>query len=150
MTGRPSGYTEELSDIICERLCDGESLKSICSEEGMPSRSMVFRWIAKHDDFRDRYAQAKQEQAEALADDIISIADETFNDQVMDANGNERTNNEAIQRSRLRVDARKWVAAKLKPKKYGDRQHVEHSGSIDSISDEELEERIRVLTSNDG
>ena len=62
-----------------------------------------------------------------MADEIIAIADEKTTDWLMDKEGNERPNNEAIQRSRLRVDARKWVAAKLKPRKYGDRVMNEHT-----------------------
>ena len=119
--GRPSVFTQDLGDSICERLCDGESLRKICLSDDMPSRSTVFRWLAADESFRDQYARAKEEQAELLADEIIDIADDGSNDFMGE---DEKYNGDAVARSKLRVDARKWVAAKLKPKKYGDRQLI--------------------------
>lgn len=104
-TGRPSSYTEEVADIICERIVGGESLRAICSDKAMPPASTVFRWLAAHDDFRERYTRAQEARAEAFADEIVSIAD---------GSGDHN-------RDRLRVDARKWVAARLLPMRYGDR-----------------------------
>lgn len=104
--GRPSSYTVETGDIICERIADGESLRAICQDDDMPSRASVFRWLADNESFRNQYARAREDQAETMADELISIADEATDD---------------VQRSRLRVDTRKWVASKLKPKKYGDK-----------------------------
>lgn len=72
----------------------------------MPDTSTVFRWLAKHEDFREQYARAREEQAETHADEIIDIADDFADDP------NSR---------RVRIDARKWIASKLKPKKYGDK-----------------------------
>jgi hypothetical protein len=118
--GRPTTYTNETADKICERLADGESLRRICSGEDMPNKATVFRWLAANEIFRDQYARAREAQAEALADEIIDIADEGLNDSYTDKDGNVRTDHDVIARSRLRVDARKWVASKLKPKVYGD------------------------------
>lgn len=126
--GRPTDYNTDIADKICEKLSDGESLKAICEPEEMPTRSTIYRWLSLHEEFSDMYTRAREEQAETLADEIIAIADEKTTDWLMDKEGNERPNNEAIQRSRLRVDARKWVAAKLKPRKYGDRVMNEHTG----------------------
>ncbi len=133
--GRPSSFTPELADTICERLIEGESLKSICRDPKMPSASMVFRWLRQHETFRDQYAIAKDDQADALADEILEIADDGQED---------------VNRSRLRVDARKWVAARLKPKKYGDRQTIagdaenpiQHAHTLDTskLSTEALRE----------
>lgn len=120
--GRPSKFTNKLADQICERLADGESLRRICASDDMPSKSMVFRWLDAHKSFRDQYARAREAQADALADEILDIADESSADTYTDENGNERTNHEVVARSKLRVDARKWIASKLKPKVYGDRQ----------------------------
>lgn len=127
MIGRPTDYTEELADHICERLCDGESLRAICSGEGMPNRATVFRWLAAHETFRDQYARAREEQAETMADEIVGISDET---EVTTKHEGEEIrlslDATAVARNRLRVDARKWVAAKLKPKKYGDKLQTEN------------------------
>lgn len=127
--GRPSDYSPEIADIICERIADGVSLREICRTEAMPSKAAVFRWLAAHADFRDQYARAREAQADALADELLDIADDGDNDW-MERKGEDgqslgwRENGEAIQRSRLRVDTRKWIASKLKPKKYGDKLAV--------------------------
>lgn len=126
--GRPTDYCQEKADLICEKLSDGCSLKEICAPDDMPTRSTVYRWLSLHSEFSDMYVRAREEQAETLADEIIAIADETYDDIAIDDKGNERCNTEFIQRSKLRVDARKWVAAKLKPKKYGEKVQQEVSG----------------------
>lgn len=122
--GRPSDFTQDMADLICERIADGESLRSICSEEGMPNKATVFRWLAAHDVFRDQYARAREAQADTLFDEILDIADDARNDW-MAAHGEDdlgwKANGEHIQRSRLRLDARKWMAGKLQPKKYGEK-----------------------------
>lgn len=126
--GRPSIYSAEIADSICERLADGESLRTICLIDGMPSRGTVFRWLAQDDAFRDQYAHARQAQADTLADEIIDIADDGINDTYENADGKEVVNQDVIARSRLRVDARKWIASKLKPKVYGEKVSTELSG----------------------
>jgi hypothetical protein len=129
MTGRPSGFTEGLADTICERLSLGESLRSICRDEAMPSQSMVFRWLASNKTFREQYAHAREAQADSWADDIVEISDDGQNDTYTDADGNERTNQDVIARSRLRVDTRKWLMARMAPKKYGDKITQEVTGA---------------------
>lgn len=99
---------------------NGESLKSITAGEDMPDRSTVYRWLLAHEGFRDIYTRAREDQADTLADEIIDIADDSANDLMVGENGDEVVNRENVNRARLRVDARKWVAAKLKPRKYGD------------------------------
>ncbi|WP_313217538.1 terminase small subunit protein [Stenotrophomonas sp.] len=130
MTGRPSDYSDEIAELICERIADGQSLKAICADEAMPGRSTVFRWLASRETFRDMYAHAREEQAETLADEIVGIADERETRVVMDGEGDAVVvfDSTAVARNRLRVDARKWVAAKLKPRKYGDKIQQEVSG----------------------
>lgn len=131
MSGRPSDYTPELADAICARLSQGESLRSVCRSDEMPDASTVFRWLRVHAAFCEQYARAKEESADAHADEILAIADDGSNDwmEQLDKDGEAKgwkENGEAIQRSKLRVDTRKWLASKLKPKKYGDK--IEHSG----------------------
>lgn len=129
MTG-VSSYTEEMADIICERIANGESLKAICEEEGMPSKSTVFKWLSENQSLSDKYARAREAQADALFDDILSIADDGRNDwmerkDAEDENMGWRENGEALRRSQLRIDARKWMAGKLRPKKYGEKLDIE-------------------------
>lgn len=153
--GRPSDYTEELADSICESLADGKSLVEICKQDDMPSRATVFRWLAANQVFQDMYARAREEQAETLADEIVGIADEECTTVRADKHSSRADDDEgntevvfdstAVQRNRLRVDARKWVAAKLKPRKYGDRVNLEHSGSIQTQTDEQIAARFAEL-----
>ncbi len=130
--GRPSIYTEPLAAKICRRLAEGKSLRSICRDDAMPAISTVMGWLfdGEHDEFSEQYARAREAQAEVRADEIVDIADDDTNDFTADKDGNLVANNEHIQRSRLRVDARKWIAAKLLPKRYGDncRGAERHSG----------------------
>jgi len=131
--GRPSLYSEGLADAICERLADGESLRTICSGQDMPDKATVFRWLAKHDEFATRYARARESQADAIFDEMLDIADDGDNDW-MERKGPDgqslgwRENGEALRRSALRVSTRQWMAAKLQPKKYGDKVTNVHEG----------------------
>lgn len=133
--GRPSEYNEETAISICERIAAGESLIRICDDEGLPHASTIYRWLAVHEDFRDKYAHARETLADTFFDQIIDIADDGTNDW-MEKHGQEgentgwRENGEAMRRSQLRIDARKWMAAKLKPKKYGDKLDVDHKGNV--------------------
>jgi hypothetical protein len=141
---RPSDYTEELALHICAELASGRSLVSICKDDDMPDISTVYRWRLAHPAFRDMYTRAREDQADTLADEIVGIADESINDTYLDSDGNERTNHEVVARSKLRVDARKWVAAKLKPRSYGDKLDLTHSGELNvkTLSDDDLDKRI--------
>jgi hypothetical protein len=127
--GRPSDYSDELADIICERLADGESLRSICRDDGMPNKATVFRWLAAHEEFATKYAHARDAQVDVLVDEMTDIADDGSNDWMerKDKDGNNigwQENGEAQRRSALRVSTRQWIAEKLKPKKYGNKVAV--------------------------
>ena len=130
--GRPSLYSPDLAAAICAELADGRSLRSVCRDEGMPDARTVFRWLAAHEEFRQQYARAKEESADALVEDILDIADDGRNDWMEragdDAGAGWVLNGEHVQRTKVRIDARKWIAAKLKPKKYGDKVQQELSG----------------------
>ena len=147
--GRPSKYTDVLAATICERIANGESLRHICEAEDMPSRSAVLRWLAVNEQFRDQYARAREAQADFWADEILDIADDGQNDwmEIRNREGEAvgwRENGEAINRSKLRVDARKWLMSKLAPKKYSDRLISEHTlGVTDALADliKEVDER---------
>lgn len=132
-TGRPSDYSAEIAAIICERISDGQSVREIARDDDMPAMSTIFRWLTVHKDFQEQYARAKEAQAEHMAEQILDIADNASNDWMArkDGEGNEtgwQVNGDAIQRSRLMVDSRKWLLSKLLPKKYGDKITTEHQG----------------------
>ena len=127
-----SGYDEKKARLICERLMLGKSLKEICEDPRMPGRRTVIRWLAdpRCVDFREMYYFSRRVAVETLVDEIIEIADGTDNDweYTYDKEGEIngiKPNNEAIQRSRVRIDTRKWLAAKLVPRIYGDNTQVE-------------------------
>lgn len=127
--GAPSTFTQELADQICAQLIEGRSLRSICSDDGFPSASTVCRWLADNLAFREQYARAREAQADTLADEILDIADDGRNDwmEVETKKGSFiKLNDEAVSRSKLRVDSRKWFASKLAPKKYGDKVETTH------------------------
>lgn len=125
-------FSQEIANLICERIADGESLRTICLDEAMPAKSTVFKWLAALPDFADQYARAREAQADALFDDILDIADTPMEGvKVKDGpNGIETTTGDMIEHRKLRVDARRWMAGKLAPKKYGDKTQLEHSGEV--------------------
>lgn len=136
-------YTQELADLICERLVEGESLRKICLSDDMPSAALVCRWLGEHDEFREQYARAREAQADTLADEILDIADDGSNDFMGE---DEKYNGDAVQRSKLRVDARKWLAAKMLPKKYGDKIDVTTGGDkIDRMDETSVAVRAAAL-----
>lgn len=124
---RSMEYTQEIADAICERLADGESLRKMCQLEDFPSKATVFKWLAANQTFADQYARAREAQADTLADEITDIADDGARDYIETDDG-PVVNYDHISRARLRVDARKWIASKLKPKKYGDKTETTHVG----------------------
>jgi hypothetical protein len=129
---RPSSFTAELADHICEQLANGISLRELCrDDESMPAQSTVFRWLAQDEAFREQYTRAREAQADVMADEILAIADESERDTIKTATG-DLPNSEWIARSRLRVDARKWLASKMAPKKYGDKLDVGIGGIKDA------------------
>lgn len=143
--GRTCLLTPELADTLCERIASGRSLVSICKEDDMPSIASVFSWLSKGSeenpeppfkDLLDKYVRAREIQAELYATEIIDIADDGANDTYRDDEGNIIVDHDVLGRSKLRVDARKWIVSKLLPKKYGERQNVEvsHKGAIACVT----------------
>lgn len=128
-----SKYSQKLATEICKRLAHGESLRAICSEDGMPHRDTVFGWLFRFKSFADQYARAQEARMDTWAEEIVEISDDNSRDEyeVTDNNGHTRTiiDHDTINRSRLRVDARKWVMSKLSPRKYGDRAMPDSGGA---------------------
>jgi hypothetical protein len=119
--GRPTDYNQELSNNICKQLALGNSLRSVCKADGMPDVSTVFDWLHKYDDFAKQYAWAKEESADAMAEEILDLSDEGR--QVI-SSGAEKKSSAYAQIVRLQVDTRKWIMSKMKPKKYGDKMDL--------------------------
>jgi hypothetical protein len=127
--GAPTLYNTHIASIICIRLAEGESLREIVKTAGMPDRTVVYDWLLRHSEFANQYTRAREEQADTLADEIIAIADESPETvEVRDKEGNVidvKIDSGYVNYQRQRIEARKWTAMKLKPKKYGDRMAVE-------------------------
>lgn len=127
MTKKPVEYSDELADEICEAIgTDSKGIQALCNENPhWPTRKTIMKWIIKHPHFGDKYTKAKVHQVEAIVDEILDIADDTSRDTIIKKNKDgseyEVCNTEWINRSRLRVDTRKWLASKLAPKIYGEK-----------------------------
>ena len=136
--GRPSLYTPELAEKICERIRKGEWLHQMGGTNGLPAEANLYKWLEKHEEFREMYARAREYRTDRLVQECVEISDNIENDTLFvesegkdGAGAKEVCNHEWIARSRLRVDTRKWLAAKLAPKKYGDNQKLEVTGKDD-------------------
>ena len=124
-----SKFTQELADAICADLAEGKSLRKAAENAGV-THSSVLEWEASNKVFANQYARARSAGYALLADELIQIADDGQNDTYTDDAGNERTNQDVIARSRLRVDTRKWMLSKMLPKVYGDK--LTHQGDADN------------------
>ena len=129
--GRPSVYSEALGDEICEEIAFSDlGIEHLCNRfDHWPSARTIHRWIESDEAFRQKYTRAREKQAEFMAEQIVNIADDSVNDTQVDDDGKTIVNFDHIARARLRVEARKWVAAKLLPKKYGERTTTEITGA---------------------
>ena len=139
--GRPCYYTDKVASIICIRLSEGQSLRQICKNQSMPPEGTVYRWLFKNDEFRERYEVARQTGLQMWADEMVEIADNASNDWMEREDSDNpgfTLNGEHIQRSRLRIDTRKWLLSKLVPKKFGDKVDQNHGS-------EEEENPFKVL-----
>lgn len=135
---RPTIRTDELEDEILSRIVAGESLNAICKEDGKPHIATVLRWLGADEGFATRYARAREMQAENLADQMIEIADDGANDwmEKRDREGNVtgwQLNGEAVARSKLRLEQRRWWAEKLRPKVYGAKVAIGGAADMDPI-----------------
>ena len=127
--GRPSIYSPELAQAICERLAEGETLASICDDDGMPAYRTARGWDLTNADFMPLSTRAREIGIHKMADDCIAIADNGTNDWMLKNdpdNPGYAFNGEAMQRSKLRIETRIRLIGKWLPKVYGDK--VTHSG----------------------
>lgn len=116
-TGRPTLHTPELEAKVLDRLSEVSMVK-VCNEPGMPSRSTIYKWMDEIEGFSDKYARACDERADHRAEMIDDIATQVLRGEV------------EPQAARVAIDAHKWTASKLKPKKYGDRIQNDVNGSL--------------------
>jgi hypothetical protein len=114
--GRPSAYNDPLADEICLRLSEGESLRKICRDEHLPSRQTVLAWMHEKPVFLSKVSRARDGQADWLHDEMADLEEEVRNGSLDPHAG------------RVIIWSKQWRASKLAPKKYGDRQQLEHSG----------------------
>jgi hypothetical protein len=123
-------------ELVCQVLqSTDKGIRRVCDairkdNPDFPPKSSIIDWMRQSDELAELYARAKAAQADHIFDDILEIADAQDDDEIITEDGKRLCNNEFVQRSKLRVDARKWVVAKLAPRKYGDKLEVEHSGSV--------------------
>lgn len=120
--GRPTKYSQEMADKICGLISNGMSLRAICNVNGMPARGTVYQWLNENLEFQDQYTRARVEQADYFAEEIVEIADSVEADSA------------AVAKARLQVDARKWAASKLAPKKYGEKTELDVKSSDGSMT----------------
>jgi hypothetical protein len=122
-------FTQVIADEICRRLALGETLRQICKTPGMPAASTVCGWASdeRRTDFSEQYARARTIGLDAMAEEIIDIADTPqIGEKTKETeDGLEVTTADMIDHRRLRVDSRKWLLSKMRPEKYGDFQPVE-------------------------
>lgn len=135
--GRPTSYTDAIGETICNRIAEGELLTAICREEGMPAIRTVTGWLMASreggsvpESFQANYNRAREQSVYIREDEITEISDDGRNDwmdRVINADGDtvRVVDHEHIQRSKLRVDSRRWLLAKVAPHKYGDRIAVQ-------------------------
>lgn len=141
VTPAPHAYDMSIADEVLDGIAAGGSLREVCGKPGLPSVTTFMRWLAdeRNENLRERYARARELQAEYMAEDILAIADEECTMVKADKHGSQDDDGQgntevvfdstAVQRNRLRVDARKWLLSKLAPKKYGDKVTQEHTGA---------------------
>ena len=122
----------KILNTIFSGMREGKSVRSIIrDDDSLPANKTILEWIDKDDSFSKQYARAMEDRADFIFEQIMDIADDSVNDVVTDDEGKERINTEFVQRSRLRIDARKWMLGKMNSKKYGDRITNELVGDED-------------------
>lgn len=134
--GRPSAYTQDIADLICDEIGKGRAVRDICVDraakfDSIPNERTIYRWLDTNDEFRQQYARARETQADGKFEDAWGIA--------RDATP------ETVQVARLQIDTIKWQTSKLAPKKYGEKLELEHSGHIDMDPESRRAEIARLI-----
>jgi hypothetical protein len=152
--GKPTKYSKDVAERVCELMAQGFTLREICKPDEMPAPSTVRWWVVNDvNGIAERYARAREAQADHWADEILEASDDGSNDwmvrQRRDGSDEVVVNREHVSRSQLRVDARKWLLAKLHPAKYGERVAVDATlngrMTIDQMTPEERIKRAQAV-----
>jgi len=125
--GNPA-WIEDWKVQFCERMAEGRSMRSVCSDKDMPTRTLVENELKSDADFVGQYARACEAREDYLFEDILSLSDDVNEDPA------------AIAKARLQMDARKWVLGKMRPKKYGDKLDLNHSGDMKVILESDADQ----------
>jgi hypothetical protein len=125
---RPVAFTEELFIKLLDRLAQGETLVAICADQTMPTRQSLFQKLYKDENARELYYAAREMQMEAMAEEILELSDNNSDDWSTDDRGRRVANNDVLQRARLKVDTRKFIMAKMAPRRFGEKNFTEVSG----------------------
>lgn len=116
--GRPTIYSKELIERICEQVSNGKSLRAVCRAKDMPSMSTVMAWLSENDEFSEQYRKAIEQREDFHFEEMMEIADKVLPESA------------EVAKAKLQIDTRKWVLSRMNPKKYGDKQQMEHSGDV--------------------
>lgn len=136
---RPTVLTNRLRASMLANISSGMSVRKMCENRKFPTREMFYKWLREDDSFVNEYEIAVQSRADAIAEEILEIADDDSNDyKINELSEDDKLKIDQIKlaRDKVKIDARKWIAAKMAPKKYGNNIKVDsdnkhdHSGSI--------------------
>ena len=116
--GRPTIYSKELIERICEQVSNGKSLRAVCRAKDTPSMSTVMVWLGENDEFSEQYRKATEQREDFHFEEMMEIADKVLPESA------------EVAKAKLQIDTRKWVLSRMNPKKYGDKQQMEHSGDV--------------------
>lgn len=120
---------KNILNVVCSQMCEGKSLRKICREDDtLPAASTILGWVAEDKLFAEQYTRAVEFRTDFLFEEILEIADDSSNDEITNDLGQVKENKEFVNRSRLRVDARKWALSKMLPKKYGEKIDMTSDG----------------------
>jgi hypothetical protein len=122
---RPSEFTKEVGDKVCQQIANGLSMRSVCAPDEMPDMSTVFRWLRTDEEFCKQYARATEERTEAQNEMLLELGDEA---QELAQNVDPKAANAVVSAVKLKADNLKWVMSKMKPKKYGDKLDLTSGG----------------------
>lgn len=149
--GRPTKYTQEIANEICERIAQGEPLRQICRDDHMPGWVAVYDWLQKYPEFSEHFAKARDLGFDAIAEEAYEISNtpvmgEEFED---DGSGNrvKVKRSEMLGHRKLQIETRLKLLAKWSPKKYGDKQQVELSGHLatSNMTEDEIRAELAAL-----
>ena len=124
---RPTDYNDEIAEAVCSWIAGGKSLRAFCRQEGTPDVTTVCRWIVRHDEFRQQYAQAREAAGYAHGDGVIEVV-ELLSEGGLDA-----------QTAKAMMDGLKWAAERMAPKAHSAKQDINHTSSDGSLGPSRIE-----------